>query len=436
MGARKSCRDAVIAQIEVHPASSKLFSIGGKGTPTTNRPSIKKGTAETKKRPFMTSLTEEGGDLKGFNTTFIDLSEIRPSTPPLQGVVTARSVSSIASRMSTSSSRMESVKHSTNSGGMALRIADPSTIRIYQMLGLRPPKSVLKREDTVGESASATFEFDRHRIFQLQRDLVAFSRAAFQVCCEDTIKDVSGELNTKVFSGTSVDKAHLAELQSASQKLLIDTSALAPLAPTNANFPMTSNITGLDALIAEFAELCSKHKNGAKLMQSESLTRAIERATTEQSALVQCLHFAKIHVQSSQKKEELRLNAGKEFREKVNIAIDKCDLKLKTALQHVRLVVSETANAENSLIELPTRLSEKDSRVNKGSSHGKYSNAVRPLDALSRGFLGAEVAALINSIRTFASNFEDIDGCLASLRRYVKNEISKELELTLAKLQL
>lgn len=440
MDARKSCRDAVVAHIEVHPISSKLFCLGGAehGNAASANHSSSRGSADDKKRkPFMTSLNEEDGEITDSGSkTFLNLSDIGPVSPNKQSarVSSARSVSSIGSRMSTATSQFGGVCKNA-SAGMVLRPVAPSTIRVYQMLGLRPPKSVMKRDEAMGDDSGAGVELDRHRIFQLQRDLVKFSRAAFQFCNElsdPTIKysqkqqsvyDASIEI-PQAKEACSFEVDSLLDLRHTSQRLLIDTAALAPIAPNNSEFPMASNLSGLDALIVEISEICSKSKHGSKIMQSESLTRAIDRAITEQAALVQCLHFADVHAKAAQNKEKKKKTAMEEFKITVNGVIDRCDVELKSMMEIVRHVIIETGRAENCMVELPTTTNVTKAHRSSKDTH----TAVYPLDALSRGFLGAEVAAFVNSIRAFLNNFENIQSCLVTVRKHMKTSILKELE--------
>lgn len=435
--ARKSCRDAVIAQIEVHPSSSKLFSCGGIGElkNTTDAPAIvRTGTSgpETKRRPFMTSFSEDANASESGHDSFLDLSEITAGSPRGQSrMSTARSVSSVGTRIGTSSSTRAGFKNQNQDKSIAFRTATPSTMRVYQMLGLRPPKSVLRRDDDIGNLSRGTFELDRHRVFQLQRDLVDFSRAAYEVCCEDVVENSNETRDDRSISSRKlpISLSRLTELQRISRKLLIDTSALAPLTPTNAKFPMNSDISGLDALLSEVVDVLSKTKGGAKMMQNESITRAIERATTEQSALVQCLHFAEVHAKAQQQRKKASMDGIKNFKSKAAGIIDQCDTEIQDAIKLVHTVVLETERAESCLIELPTTTPQ------CGRSQSGRTNGVKPLDALSRGFLGSDVAALINSIRTFANNFDSIQSCLGTVRRHIKTDIAVDLERILANIQ-
>ena len=391
--ARKSCRDAVIAQIEVHPSSSKLFSCGGISNlrSATDPPSgARNGFSgvESKRKSFTTSFSEEINESESGHETFLDLSEISAGSPRGQSrMSTARSVSSVGSIISKTS--RAGFKSKNQDKNIAFRTATPSTMRVYQMLGLKPPKSVLRRNDENGDDSGA-FELDRHRVFQLQRDLVDFSRAAYEVCCGDLIEN-SNESSTKSLfreedsrrsRKLQINLSRLTELQRASQKLLIHTSALAPLAPTNARFPMNSDVSGLDALVSEVVDILSKTKGGVKLMHNESVTRAIERATTEQNALVQCLHFAEVHTRTQQQRKEASIDCVKSFKLKAAGIIDRCDAEIQDALKLVHAVVSETERAEHCLVELPTA-TPRSARIQSGGSSG-----VKPLDALSRGFLG------------------------------------------------
>lgn len=448
--ARKCCRDALVAQIEIHPSSSKLFSLGSSTSynrqNTTESSSISRatgrvGSAESNKRkPFLTAFAE-GEEENGESSTFLDLSAISAggSDAYLQArISTARSVSSVGSRFSTTSSRFgTNNKGNSSNANMALRLATPSTIRVYHMLGLRRPKSVIKIEDAMGTGGTeenGSFELDRHRIFQLQRDLVDFARAAFQVCCEDPIASMQmPQGHDPSASPAAVSMSHLTDLHRASRRLLIDVSALAPLAPVDARFPMSSGISGLDSLVAEMADVLSKTKNGNKLMQNESITRAIDRATTEQAALVQCLYFAEQHAKSAQAKERQQAVRVKSFNARAIGVVEKCDADIQEALKLVHNVVLETNNAEKCRIELPSGNSaHTNGRINRGSSTSSAA-AVCPLDALCRGYMGAEVAALVNSIRTFANNFESIESCLTTVRRHIRKDIIKELETMLTK---
>jgi hypothetical protein len=399
--ARRSARSAVFAAISIHPSTNSA----SKSAPKRENHRVYLGSQD-------------------------DLSTSRVGTAKRSG--TARTAS-------------RSVKSAPLS-----RIDESSgypTIQLSQILGISPAQSIGRAQDDVHDSLLSV-ALDLSRVHLLQQDLVNFSKSAFEFThqirslsisttfpssshsnLQDTstnqslsgiTEDISFDqlTNLSLHSAQSTIPIHskkpshaehpsfqvttdsllnyeesLNALRVQSRSLLLHLSCLAPLAPlsmgntngkniqTSVGFymPLSSSQTGLDLFIEMIIELLEPRK-----LLTPAIQRVIDRSKSEQTTLLNTIHECQKTTQkwkhASRESHSIFKNMTKSlndiFRETIK------DLQL---LQNSLLAISRAWFAsEQSRIQLPHSV-----------------DLVCPVEMLSRGYLGEEMASLMNTMKLY-----------------------------------
>lgn len=403
--ARRSARSAVFAAISVHPSTNSASNL----TPKRENHRVYLGSQD-------------------------DLSTSRVGT----------------AKRSTTARSSRSVKSAPLS-----RIDESSgypTIKLSHILGVSPAQSIGRAQDDVQDSL-LSIALDLSRVHLLQQDLVNFSKSAFefthqirslslstalhsssQSIVQDTsfnqslsgiTEDISFDqqfTNLSLHSSQSTIPIHskktsrgesmpfqvttdsllnyeesLNTLRVQSRSLLLHLSCLAPLAPlsmgktngkniqTSVGFymPLSSSQTGLDLLVEMMIEILEPRK-----LLTPAIQRVIDRSQSEQMVLLKTIHESQ---KTTQKWKQVSRESHSIFK-----------TMAKSLNDIFRETIKELQRLQNSLLTISRAwLTCGQSRIQLPHA----ADLVCPVEMLSRGYLGEEMASLMNTMKLYEQDF-------------------------------
>jgi hypothetical protein len=190
-----------------------------------------------------------------------------------------------------------------------------------------------------------------------------------------------------------------------SQSLTIHLACLAPIAPLTSNFPLESSLSGLDTLISEILNTPRISKEATLRIQSAS-----DRAIAEQMTLIRCLTAN----QSS-------LSNWAKLSTEFSPLVDQFGSSMNKTISQSIVEISKISENIKSL-SISYNLAEK-SRIN-----GSNSTFISPLESLSRGHMGQDVASLIVSLRVNMDGINNIVSELNELKIKIQSNINTEIK--------
>ena len=286
----------------------------------------------------------------------------------------------------------------------AIKIFDgPSKILSHKIFGLQPAIDV-KRDETMTNSNedTGTYGLDLNRIHQLQRDLLQFSS---QVETHIGLDDLEvNENNVFDFPESLQESSKIEKTQNMRVKgfqLIMHLAALAPLASLTSVDHKSSSLFGLEQLLIELQKEDSKERLPLKIQ------RLLDRARMEHLALAKC------YQKSLSLLDEWSV-AAKNFSEKLTHDTNPHDYSkmiqyTESVGKNVHTLIGAFDEAEN---------------VRIAPSEGGRS--VPPMDMLSRGYLGEEMANLVNTIRATVENLRDLSDYTRDIQESLKSKVSKD----------
>jgi hypothetical protein len=190
---------------------------------------------------------------------------------------------------------------------------------------------------------------------------------------------------------------------------------------------MSDDVTGLEALVAEL-QLQSK---AARASPPEVIERIIERAQAEQEALVRALGYSEVHARSDAARQKIFSEKVRTISSSLRRIFEEQSRDLKRLQGEViRPLAGSIASAEHARLHLDglsISIPGSNSSGKKRTSSAPQTAAVNPLDALARGYMGGEVAALVNSLRVFEPGIQQLEKSLEKLSLLLGSQIPSEL---------
>lgn len=277
-------------------------------------------------------------------------------------------------------------------------------IATYKLFGVHPPLSLWR--DTYSMSFDAddmhSVALDVMRVHTLQRELVGFAKAAFDY--SHSMKEASSESN----GYCAVENAPLESLRLHSRRLLLRTACVAPLLPLSTGPALSSSSTGLNA----FIDLVYAHL-GKRI--TPAIQQAADRSRSENSALVSCF------IQTERTLKNW-VNLSSALVPELNGLCNRLQQRLSAATKEIHI-------ANSKLLKLSAHFrNAEDARIAPTPS----SVPVCPLDALSRGCMGEEVATLVNSLRLDANDISKLAQLIQSVRKQFAADVAADIKDTKA----
>jgi hypothetical protein len=169
--------------------------------------------------------------------------------------------------------------------------------------------------------------------------------------------------------------------------------------------PLSSSQSGLDLFIEMMIELLEPRK-----LLSPAIQRVIDRSKSEQTALLNTIHeyqkTTKKWTQASRESHSILMNMTKSLNESFRETMK--DLQL---LQNSLLTISRAwFTCGQSRIELPHN-----------------ADLVCPVEMLSRGYLGEEMASLMNTMKLYEHDFSHLLEKINFLKKRLHNEFNSSV---------
>lgn len=275
------------------------------------------------------------------------------------------------------------------------------------------------------------------RIHLLQKDLVSFAEDAFSFFSPErnpTANTVEVDKYPKSFrekirperSNFTLDpfpssalnsekQMKLLSLYSRSQELILHLSCLAPLSPLAVDPPLSTCMSGLEALEKDLMNIIPNLSGGTgqKAQIGSRLQGSLDRAKSEQLNLIRSLQSSNSMLYQWAAAADKVVPIFSTFGSNASDPSLRARRELLDLSSCISSVTVALDAAEGSRIFLPEGLAV--SRARSGSivpgkrvgagTHGQAPGVISPLDCVSRGYLGEEMSVLVNALR---SNKEDL----------------------------
>lgn len=396
----------------------------------------------------------------------------------------------------------ESLKNSRvsmgNPDGSRPASSTPSQIRTHQILGVKPPISLMNKGSSWQERGGGDCPLESHwldlqRVHQLQRDLIDFSEAAMELThgpgfgratpgsssrggvgvgrrsarsvrqhswsqtqwdAADEVDPVADALDDSLsmasmpslpsalhlgasdISTIAGDPLPLSRNQAAAsdsidrlrgtaRTLVLHLAGMAPLAPLVLDTPFSSSMTGLEALIKE-SEAVAAGSGRASKSALLALQATADRARAEHQAIIKVL-LANNAIQVKQSTVTAQVGALLGTFMGCSGKILKSSLAdLAAPMDAAAKIAKALQKAEAARVNVPTSSSDTNNSLSHMSG-GSACSRNRPLDAISRGLLGSDVAELVNVLRLHADDLETMHSSLRAVHATLQSEMRREI---------
>jgi hypothetical protein len=235
----------------------------------------------------------------------------------------------------------------------------------------------------------------------------------------------------------SAKQIKLLSLYSRAQELILHLSCLAPLSPLFLDPPLSSSMTGLEALEKDLINIIPNLSGGTglKAQMGARLQGSLDRAKSEQLNLIRSLQS------SNSMLYQWAAAADKVVPIFSTYGINASDPSLKARRELMDLsgsitgIVSALDAAEGSRILLPEGLSAPRARSGSAVPAGKgvgagagAPGAISPLDSVSRGYLGEEMSVLVNALRSSKEDLRQLPRAMEVLTRHQASDDARSLK--------
>lgn len=207
----------------------------------------------------------------------------------------------------------------------------------------------------------------------------------------------------------------LLSLYSRSQDLILHLSCLAPLSPLVLDPPLSSSMTGLEALEKDLTNIIPNLSGGTglKAQMAVRLQGSLDRAKSEQLNLIRSLQSSNSMLLQWAAAAEKVVPIFSTFGSNASDPSLRARRDVLELCGAVTSILTALDAAEGSRILPPEGLSAQGGKTRPGpivpgrgvGGHGQSPGSISPLDSLSRGYLGEEMSVLANTLR---SNAEDL----------------------------
>mmetsp|Transcript_18429 Transcript_18429/g.34432 ORF Transcript_18429/g.34432 Transcript_18429/m.34432 type:complete len:830 (+) Transcript_18429:106-2595(+) len=294
-------------------------------------------------------------------------------------------------------------------------LAPAACATLHKILGVNVPISFhdnsSEAEFDVRTNALDDVGLDVSRVHQLQRDLVTFSRNAYtfsHLCDETGDKDDSTlEGQKKQLQNRLSKYQSLTQLRQSASSLLLHTACLCPLLPLECASPtLSSSKTGLDALV----ELVQPTLEAKKLW-NPNIQACVDRAKSEQYSLLVSVTHSDMRVTQWQSLAAHMSPMIANFAEKITAVCGSSVDQVQEKSVALLSLAASVAQAEG------VRMALSDSN----------SSLVSPVEALSRGYFGEEMADLVNRLRIDAKDISMLGSMLQNVHKQIMASVAFEM---------
>jgi hypothetical protein len=292
---------------------------------------------------------------------------------------------------------------------------------------------------------------DLQRVHLLQRDLLRFSEEAFSFLCYDAVPRVqkdeksrkngdkydennrnNGNLNfTDSFPCNTLEAEKqivMSNLFRRAQDLVLHLSCIAPLAPIVLESPYSSSMTGIEILEKETINIIPNLPGGSavKAQAAVRLQGGLDRMKSEQINLLRCL-------QSSNSMLEQWTTAARRTSPLLTAFTRQSSDTLVTSKQGILDLLDSIVRvthaleaAEDAKVTLPDTLPPLVKPRPSSAVAGKGGiitpgvqgvRVVSPLDSVSHGWLGVEMADLVNTLRMHSADLKRLPEVVEGMKR-------------------
>ena len=289
---------------------------------------------------------------------------------------------------------------------------------------------------------------DLQRIHLLQRDLLRFSEEAFSFLCCDTVplvqKDeksrkngdeyeendrIDGNLNftdSYPCNTKEVEKQMvMLNLFRRAQDLVLHLSCVAPLAPLVLDSPYSSSMTGLEVLEKETINIIPNLPGGSavKAQAAVRLQGGLDRMKSEQINLLRCLQSSNSMLEQWTKAARKTSPLLTAFTRQSSDTLLTSKQGILDLLDSVVRITQALEAAEDAKVTLPDTLPplvkpRPSSAVSgKGGIIAPGVRLVSPLDSVSHGWLGVEMADLVNTLRMHSADLRRLPEVVEGMKR-------------------
>lgn len=413
--ARRSAKSAIFSVITIHPLTSNV----------------------TKKY----NHEEEGNRIKiKSNDDSYRIGTSRRSTP----------TKSLSTTHTTTPTKHRSIKSAPLSR-IEENYQNP-TIKLSHILGVSPALSFGEINSNIDNqfhtesSINSSVYLDISRIHILQQDLVNFSKTAFEfthhlnslkqpiqsnMSTQSSILNINEDIKydnltenshlTNLLDNILKYEETLISLRLHSRSLLLHTSCLAPLAPISAWKPLTSSKTGLDVFIETITEILESKK-----LLTPSIQRMIDRSKSEQYSLLLSQHESEKLINKWKQVTNESYEIIKNLTNSISHIFQKVISEIKTIHNSLNLIHSTWLQCEKTRINIPSFNSNFIIGLHDNISTTS-STLVSPLDVLCRGYLGEDMASLINTMRLYERDLKNIIDRLTFIQKQFIHEMNENI---------
>jgi hypothetical protein len=293
------------------------------------------------------------------------------------------------------------------------------------------------------------------RIHLLQKDLVGFAEDAFSFFSPDRnppanpvedkypksfrekIRPERTNMTLDPFPSSALNsekQMKLLSLYSRSQELILHLSCLAPLSPLVLDPPLSSSMTGLEALEKDLTNIIPNLSGGTglKAQMGVRLQGSLDRAKSEQLNLIRSLQSSNSMLYQWAAAADKVVPIFSTFGSNASDPSLKARRELMDLSGSIASIVAALDAAEGSRILLPEGLSAP--RARSGSTvPGKGVGAgapgvISPLDSVSRGYLGEEMSVLVNALRGNKEDLRQLPRAMEVLTRHQASDDAGSLK--------
>lgn len=292
---------------------------------------------------------------------------------------------------------------------------------------------------------------DLQRGYLLQRDLLRFSEEAFSFLCCDTVTRVQkgeksrkngdkyeenirsdGNLNYTDSFPCNILEAEkqivMLNLFRRAQDLVLHLSCIAPLAPLVLESPYSSSMTGIEVLEKETVNIIPNLPGGSavKAQAAVRLQGGLDRMKSEQINLLRCLQSSNSMLEqwtTAARKTSPLLTA---FTRQSSDTLLTSKQGILDLLDSVVRVTQALEAAEDAKVTLPDTLPPLVKPRPSSAASGKGGiitpgvqgvRVVSPLDSVSHGWLGVEMADLVNTLRMHSADLKRLPEVVEGMKR-------------------